>query len=74
MIPPRTLNGENFGNGVRYRVTECRKRLREHRTFHRSKAGVAVNAGTKAPATGVHRTGGLRANGVAEEAESKITE
>lgn len=36
MIPPRTLSGENFGNGVRYRISACRKRLRVSRTIHRA--------------------------------------
>jgi hypothetical protein len=36
MIPPRTFNGENFGNGVKYRVAACRKRLRVSRTTHRT--------------------------------------
>ena len=36
MIPPCTLNGENFANGVSYRVSACRKRLRFSRTNHRA--------------------------------------
>ena len=40
MNPPRTLNGENFGNGVGYRVSACRKRLRVSRTTHRTSASV----------------------------------
>jgi hypothetical protein len=36
MIPPRTLNGENFGNGISNRVSACRKRLRFSRTVHRA--------------------------------------
>ena len=36
MIPDRTLNSGNFGNGVSYRVSACRKRLRVSRTIHRA--------------------------------------
>ncbi len=38
MISPRTLNGDHFGNGVRCRVSACRKRLRVSRTTHRANA------------------------------------
>jgi hypothetical protein len=36
MIPPRPLKGVSFGNGVRYRVSACRKRLRSSRTNQRT--------------------------------------
>jgi hypothetical protein len=35
MIPPRTLDGDGFGNGVRFRVSACRRRLRVSRANHR---------------------------------------
>ena len=35
MIPHRVLNNEFFGNGLRQRVTACRKRLRTNRHHHR---------------------------------------
>jgi hypothetical protein len=38
MIPPRPLKGVSFGNGVRYRVSACRKRLRSSRTNQRTHA------------------------------------
>lgn len=44
MIPPRNLNGENFGNGVRYRVSACRKRLRGSRTTHLTNTNVQGDA------------------------------
>jgi hypothetical protein len=37
MIPPRILSGENFGNGVRYRIVACRKRLRVSRTTYKAR-------------------------------------
>jgi hypothetical protein len=36
MIPTRPLKGVSFGNGVRYRVSACRKRLRSSRTNQRT--------------------------------------
>ena len=38
MIPPRRLGGENYGNGVSYRVAVCRKRLRVSRTVIRAQS------------------------------------
>jgi len=35
MIPPRMLNGDNSGTGVRFRVSACRKRLRVSRSGQR---------------------------------------
>ena len=35
MIPHRRLNDEIFGNGLRDRVTACRKRLRTNRSVNR---------------------------------------
>ena len=35
MIPARRLSGENYGNGVSYRVAICRKRLRAGRGLPR---------------------------------------
>lgn len=35
MIPPRLLETENSNNGLRERVTACRKRLRESRVMSR---------------------------------------
>ena len=43
MIPPRSLNGENSGNAVRYRVAACRKRLRNNRPTHRSAGGIQMD-------------------------------
>ena len=43
MIPPRRLSGENFGNGVSYRVAVCRKRLRDSRTIVRAPLGAGGN-------------------------------
>jgi hypothetical protein len=40
MIFPRTLHGENFGNGVRYRVSACRKRLRVSRITYRANTNI----------------------------------
>lgn len=40
MIPPRPLKGVSFGNGVRYRVSACRKRLRYSRTNQRTHAPI----------------------------------
>lgn len=36
MIPQRTLSGAIFENGVRARVTACRKRLRVSRVAHKA--------------------------------------
>src|SRR4030095_2464547 len=36
-IPQRTPTRDHGENGVRYRVTACRQRLRNSRTTHRSK-------------------------------------
>jgi len=35
MIPHRVLSNEFFGNGLKQRVTACRKRLRVNRHHHR---------------------------------------
>ena len=43
MIPHRSLNGENSGNGGRYRVAACRKRLRNNRTTHRSSTCIQMD-------------------------------
>jgi hypothetical protein len=43
MIPSRSLNGENFGNGVRYRVSACRRRLRVSRTIHRTISNIETD-------------------------------
>ena len=43
MIPHRSLNGENSGNGLRYRVAACRKRLRNNRTTHRSSTCIQMD-------------------------------
>jgi len=45
MIPPRRLSGENFGNGVSYRVAVCRKRLRISRTATRAPSGAGDSGG-----------------------------
>ena len=45
MIPPRRLSGENYGNGVSYRVAVCRKRLRVSRTTTRAQAGAGDPGG-----------------------------
>lgn len=36
MIPQRMLSSEFCGNGLKSRVTACRKRLRVNRTMHKS--------------------------------------
>ncbi len=38
MIPQRTANTELFGNGLKSRVTACRKRLRTHRVTEKPSA------------------------------------
>ena len=43
MIPPRSLNGENSGNAVRYRIAACRKRLRTNRTSPRSRINIQLD-------------------------------
>ena len=43
MIPHRSLNAENSGNGIRYRVAACRKRLRNNRTTHRSSTCIQMD-------------------------------
>ena len=47
MIPSRTLNGENFGNGVGYRVSACRRRLRVSRTIHRTIKSIETDGQTR---------------------------
>lgn len=36
MIPQRTLGGELFGNGLKARVTACRKRIRRGRVARKT--------------------------------------
>ena len=43
MIPQRTLAGIGFGNGLRIRVTACRKRLRVARAAHRTAVTLQVD-------------------------------
>ena len=43
MIPPRSLNGENSGNAVRYRIAACRKRLRTNRISPRLQADIQLD-------------------------------
>ena len=43
MIPPRSLNGENSGNAVKYRVGACRKRLRTNRISPRLQADIQLD-------------------------------
>jgi hypothetical protein len=43
MIPHRSLYGENSGNGIRYRVAACRKRLRNNRTTRRSSTCIQMD-------------------------------
>ncbi len=40
MVPPRTLKAASLGNGVRFRVSACRKRLRYSRTSQRSQVAL----------------------------------
>ena len=40
MIPQRNLNGVTFGNGVRIRISACRKRLRIARATHRTDSNI----------------------------------
>jgi len=41
MIPNRMPGNEFFGNGLKLRVTACRKRLRVNRYQHRAQSDVA---------------------------------
>jgi hypothetical protein len=73
MIPSRTVHRENFGNGVRYRVSACRKRLRISRTIHRASTDIE----TDRPAREIENFPTLEdnrqvfaASGAEEEAES----
>jgi len=43
MIPQRSHHGLEYGNGVRIRISACRKRLRVARAAHRPDATVRVN-------------------------------
>jgi hypothetical protein len=75
MIPPRTLNGDGFGNGVRYRVSACRKRLRHRRSTHRTQAHILQDEQSREtescsiPGQDTP-TAVLAASGVPKEAES----
>ena len=73
MIPPRTLSGENFGNGVRFRVSACRKRLRVNRTIHRTNINIESDGQAREmesfPTLNDKRLV-LAASGAEEEAES----
>lgn len=44
MTHPRKVSGGDFGNGVRYRVSACRKRLRYSRSTHRTQAHLEQDA------------------------------
>lgn len=75
MIPPRTLNGENFGIGVRYRVSACRRRLRVSRASQRANAHIQPD--DEGEEVEIRSTLGrdtpgvvIAASGVQEEAES----
>jgi len=75
MIHPRTVNGESFGNGVRYRVSACRKRLRVSRTTHRVNRKPPLDEQSKeseSPSTLSHDNHGVvfATSGAQEEAES----
>lgn len=75
MIHPRTLNGETFGNGVRYRVSACRKRLRVSRSTHRVNKNPPLDEQSKeieSPSTLSHDNHGVvfATSGAQEEAES----
>jgi hypothetical protein len=43
MIPQRSHHGLEYGNGVRIRISACRKRLRVARAAHRSDAAVRIH-------------------------------
>jgi hypothetical protein len=75
MIPSRNFDGAGSGNGVRYRVSACRKRLRFSRTIHRRLAHIQQDEQAKEIETrstpGRETTGVLlAASGTPEEAES----
>ena len=75
MIPRRTYNGDSFGNGVRYRVSACRKRLRFSRAIHRTHAHIQQDEQAREIETratpGCETTGVLLGtSGAQEEAES----
>jgi hypothetical protein len=75
MIPRSTYNGDSIGNGVRYRVSACRKRLRFSRSIHRTHANIQQDEQAREiethPAPGCETTGVLLGtSGAQEEAES----
>ena len=75
MVPRSIYNGDSFGNGMRYRVTACRKRLRSSRAIHRTHAHIQQDE--QASEIEIRPTPGgettrvlLGASGAQEEAES----
>ena len=75
MIPSRNFDGAGPGNGVRYRVSACRKRLRFSRTITRRHAQIQQDEQAKeieTRSTPGHETTGvlLLVSGASEEAES----
>ncbi|MCU1265369.1 MAG: hypothetical protein JWM21_1687 [Acidobacteria bacterium] len=73
MIPPRPLKGVSFGNGVRYRVSACRRRLRYSRTTNRTHANIQQDGQSEeieSRATPDRDTSGAVLAGSGEEAES----
>ena len=63
-IPQRTPTRDHGENGVRYRVTACRQRLRNSRTTHRLKIHSQIEAESAAlefsPVLVVEGVGGIR--------------
>ena len=74
MISPRSLNGESFGGGVRYRVSACRKRLRVSRINDRANTNIQRDEPAKQVETPSTLDGNhcvvFTTSGAQEEAES----
>ena len=74
MISPRSLNGANFGIGVRYRVSACRKRLRISRINDQANTNIQRDEPVKdvesLSTLDGNRCGVFTTSGAQEEAES----
>ena len=70
MIPQRILNGVNFGNGVRIRVSARRKRLRVARAAHRTDSDIPLDQQSTTPVANV----GIPASNSADVATSSLQE
>lgn len=67
MIPQRSFYGVNFGNGIRIRVSACRKRLRVARVAHRTDLRVSFD---QQPPTPVADSSEVRKGGAAQGTSS----